>query len=73
MGNGRGSRAMELQQLRVDLAKAARLLDELERRQKSRGQAKAADLIFGNKIYPGAAETRFAACVSYGLSKLSSK
>jgi hypothetical protein len=69
----KGSRAQELEQLRVDLVRAARLLDELEWRQTARAQARAADLIFETAVYPSEAETRFAACVSYGLSKSNSK
>jgi hypothetical protein len=64
----------ELERLRIELANAASLLDELERRRKTREQQPAAaDLLINSDIYPKEAETRFAACVSQGLAKLSSK
>jgi len=73
MDDYRRSRVQELEELRIELAKAGRLLDELERRRNAREQKKATNLIFGREIYPNDAETRFAACVSQGLAKLTSK
>jgi hypothetical protein len=74
MDDCRRSRTQELEQLRAELAKASQLLDELERRRDARQQSKkTADVVFGSQIYPSEAETRFAACVSHGLAKLSSK
>ena len=74
MGNSQHSRARELEKLRADLIKAARLLDELERRCEARVQTEnPADLIPGSEIYPREAETRFAVCISSGIAKLKAK
>jgi len=73
MANNQRSRTQELEELRVQLARAARLLDELERRGAARKETKTtADQIFESQVYPSEPETRFAACVSHGLAKLSS-
>lgn len=75
MDGNRRSRSRELERLRVELAAAGRLLDEIERR--SRAQKRkmnlAAAQTLRSEIDPNDTETRFAACVSHGLAKLSSK
>jgi hypothetical protein len=73
MDNYRRIHIQELERLRIELAKAGQLLDELERRQGAKEQKKtAADLIVNGEINPNDPETRFAAYVSRGLAKRSS-
>lgn len=76
MDDNRRFRAQELERLRVELAKAGRLLDELERRSKARERNTnfvAAPSVSFNEVDSSAPETRFAACVSRGLARLNSK
>lgn len=74
MDDQRQSRIQELERLRIELANAAILLEELERRRRARlQQITEADAYFESEIYSKDAEMRFAACVSHGLAKLSPK
>jgi hypothetical protein len=72
MDDYRHSRLQQLERLRVELAAASRLLDELERRDQAPDQ-KTIESISGPEIYPTEGETRFAACVSHGLAKLGAR
>jgi hypothetical protein len=70
MVDHRQSRIQELERLRAELVQAGQLLDELERRHQAQRPKKAsADRAL--EIDPIDTETRFAACVSHALAKLS--
>jgi hypothetical protein len=69
MGIFRNSRRQELKQLQLQLQSATQLLDELERRSACRPAAAADRFPKQSCDNP---ETRFAACVASGMSKIQS-
>jgi hypothetical protein len=75
MGSILNSRRQELAQLQVQLAEAGRLLDEIEKRcdrKRTTGARKSGAIDWLSNSNPENAETRFAACVAFGMSKLRS-
>jgi hypothetical protein len=69
MGVVRTSRRRELKKLQLELESANRLLDDLEKRS-ARRQVAAPDRLAKQRCENP--ETRFAACVAYGMSKIQS-
>jgi hypothetical protein len=74
MGGFRGSRRQQLAQLQLELTRASQRLDEIERRSLRRSvEVVDAPAIDGSsKSSFENAETRFAACVAFGMSKIRS-
>jgi hypothetical protein len=73
MGGFRGSRSQELAKLQLQLADVGRLLDEIERRSARRRAGRALEVTSANcvsSLTPENPETRFAACVASGMSKI---
>ena len=76
MGATRNSRRQELAQLQLQLEIAGRLLDEIESRSCKKtiwDQSKSKAVRQNTNPIPGDAETRFAACVASGMSKIRSE
>jgi hypothetical protein len=72
MGSLQGSRRRQLARLQLELAKASRRLDEIENRSR-RKSATATRVIDETSNSPFEnVETRFAACVASGMSKIRS-
>lgn len=69
MGRLPDSRSEELAQLQIQLANVSRLLDELERRSFNRRTAVVSDSQTPD-LPVDSPETRFAACVASGMSKI---
>jgi hypothetical protein len=73
MGSFRDSRSRALAQLKLQLEDAGRLLDEIEKRSRYRRTGRASQSVsidrLSNLISENP-ETRFAACVASGMSKL---
>jgi hypothetical protein len=75
MGSLRDSRSQALAQLKLQLADTGRLLDEIEKRSLYRRTGRASESVsidrLSNLISENP-ETRFAACVAFGMSKIRS-
>jgi hypothetical protein len=75
MGSLLNSRRQELAQLQLQLADAGRLLDEIEKRcnrKRTTGAPKSETIDWLSNSTAENAETRFAACVAFGMSKIRS-
>lgn len=73
MGSFRRARSQQLAQLRLQLADAGRLLDEIEKRSLHKRESTASKLVAIDQLSNLTAEnteTRFAACVAFGLAKI---
>jgi len=73
MGSLRQSRRQELAQLELQLASVSRLLDEIEKRSLSKQAVGGSEALAMDRLSDSASEnteTRFAACVASGLSKI---
>jgi len=60
----------ELEELKLQLVKASQLLDEIEKRSSARGLKSNTTSDGRLELASENAETRFAACVAFGMSKL---
>jgi hypothetical protein len=70
MDSRRDTRRQELAELQLQLACASRLLDDIEKRSALRTQNRKAAIDGTLELISENAETRFAACVAFGMSKI---
>jgi hypothetical protein len=70
MDSRRDACRQELAELKLQLVKASQILDEIEKRSTARGLKPNAYSNGTLELTSENAETRFAACVAFGMSKL---